>query len=163
MLEYRIINLNRDRDFLLELHCRINYESETPLARKVSYEQYREKWLSTSQPESYIQHLTKTMKDERTMAEILEDDGNSVGYLWVTFTDIEGYDMTIAEIADFAVIPDYQRQGIGTKMMKHIEEMAKKKGATRLRSATGIENIASQKLHEKCEFKPYYIYYEKGL
>ncbi|MGD8505655.1 MAG: GNAT family N-acetyltransferase [Candidatus Bathyarchaeota archaeon] len=163
MLKYRTIHIKKDRDILLELHCRINYESETPYARKVSYEQYREKWLKTSQPESYLQHLAKTMKDKRAIAEILEDNGKTVGYLWVTFTDIEGYDMTIAEIMDFAVVPEYQHQGIGAKMMKYIEEMAKKKGATLLRSATGIENIASQKLHEKSGFKSYHILYEKGL
>ena len=163
MLHYRIIDFNNDRDILLELHCRINYESETPYARKVSYEQYKEKWLSTSQAESYLFHLTKTMKDKRTIAEILEDDGIVVGYLWVTLTDIEGYDITIAEVMDIAVVPNYRRRGIGLEMMKHIEEMAKKKGATLLRSDTGIENIASQKLHEKSGFKPYRIYYEKVL
>lgn len=141
-----MINTNNDRDILLELHCRINYESETPYARQVSYRQFREKWLRTSQPESYLSHLSKTMKDKRTMAEILEDDDNIVGYLWVTITDIEGYDITIAEVMDIAVVPNYQRRGIGLKMMKHIEEMAKKKGATLLRSDTGIENIASQRL-----------------
>lgn len=64
---------------------------------------------------------------------------------------------------DILVVPDYQRKDIGTMMMKHIEEVAKKKGATLLRSDTGIENIASQKLHEKSGFKPYRIYYEKIL
>ncbi len=122
MLQYRRINIEKDRSILLELHCQINYESETPFAREVSYEQYREKWLSTSQPESYLKHLAKTMKDKRTIAEILEDNGILVGYLWMKLTEVEGYNITIAEIMDIIVVPDYQRQGIGTKMMKHIEE-----------------------------------------
>ena len=163
MFQWRVIDVNNDRDVLLEFHCRINYESETPYARKVPYEQYREKWLSTSQPESYLSHLTETMKDERTMAEILEDDGVIVGYLWVTFTDIQDYNITIAEVMDIAVAPDYQRRGIGLKMMRHIEEIARERGATLLRSDTGIENVASQKLHERFEFKPYRIHYEKVL
>lgn len=96
MLQYREINIDRDRSVLLELHCRINYESETPFARKVSYEQYREKWFSTSQPESYLNHLTKTMKEGRMIAEILEDNGILIGYLWVNLTEVEGYNMTIA-------------------------------------------------------------------
>jgi len=163
MLQYRRINIVKDRSILLELHCRINFESETPSAREVSYEQYREKWLSTSQPESYLKLLTKTMKDKRTIAEILEDNGILIGYLWVNLTEVEGYNITIAEVMDIIVVPDYQRKGIGTKMMKHIEEIAKKKGATLLRSDTGIENIASQKLHKKLGFKPYRIMYEKTL
>jgi len=72
MLRYRAIDVKQDKDMLLEFHCRINYESETPYARTVSYEQYRKKWLSTSQPKGYLSHLADTLKDERTMAEILE-------------------------------------------------------------------------------------------
>jgi len=163
MFRYRLIDADGDRDLLLEMHCRINYESETPWARRVSYERYREKWLSTPQPESFLSDLANSMRDKRTMTEILEDDGVLVGYLWVTFNDVEGYDITIASIMDMAVAPDYQRRGIGLKMMRHIEETARERGATLLRSDTGTENTASQKLHEKAGFKPYRIHYEKVL
>jgi GNAT superfamily N-acetyltransferase len=47
---------------------------------------------------------------------------------------------------DIAVALDYQRKGIGIMMLRHIEELAKERGATLLRSDTGIENMASQKL-----------------
>ena len=163
MFQYRKIDVDKDREILLELHCLINYESETSYARRMSYEKYKEKWLSTSQPDEYILHLAKTMKDKRTMAEILEDDGTVAGYLWVTFTDVNDYDITIAEVMDINITTDYQRRGIGTKMMRHIEEVARERGATLLRSDTGIKNVASQKLHEKAGFKPYRICYEKIL
>lgn len=163
MFRFRRININEDRDLLLEFHCRINFESETPYMRKLPYEEYREKWLSTSQPESFLSDLAKTMKENRTMAEILEDDNVKMGYLWVTFTDVQDYGITIAGIMDIAVAPDYQRKGIGTTMLRHIEELAKEQGATFLRSDTGIENVASQRLHESFGFEPYRIHYEKAL
>jgi len=163
LFRFRRININEDRDFLLEFHCRINFESETPYARKLPYEEYREKWLSTSQPESFLSDLAKKMKENRTIAEILEIDSVKVGYLWVTFTDVQDYGMTIAGIMDIAVARDYQRRGIGTTMLRHVEELAKEQGATLLRSDTGIENLASQKLHESCGFRPYRIHYEKVL
>ena len=163
MFRYRRINVKNDRAILPELHCRINYESETPYARKLSYDQYREKWLKTSQPEDYLSHLAKTMKDKRTIAEILEDKDKIVGYLWVTFTDIKDYNITIASVMGIIVVPSYQRRGIGLGMMNHIEETSRKNGATLLRSDTGIQNVASQKLHEKAEFKPCRINYEKIL
>jgi len=163
MFRYRAIDVKRDRDLLLEFHCRINHDSETPYARTASYEQYRKKWLSTSQPETFLSDLVDSMKDERTMAEILEDNGFAVGYLWVTFNDIRDYGVTIAEVMDIAVVPKYQRRGIGSKMFRHIEEAARKRGATLLRSDTGVDNIASQKLHEKSGFKPYRIHYEKVI
>ncbi len=161
MLQYRAVNVEKDRKILLEFHCRINYESETPYARTMSYEEYRKKWLSTSQPKEYLSHLAATLKDERTMAEILEDKGSVVGYLWVTFNEIRGYNVTIAEIMDIGVVPSHQRRGIGLSMLRRIEETAQQKGATLLRSDAGNENKASQKLHEKFGFKPYKIHYEK--
>ena len=97
------------------------------------------------------------------MAEILEDGNVKVGYLWVTFTDVQDYGITIGEIMDIAVASDYQRKGFGTNMLRHIEELAKEQGAALLRSGTGIENLASQKLHESFGFKPYKIHYEKVL
>jgi len=163
LFRFRKININEDRDFLLEFHCRINFESETPYARKLPYEEYREKWLNTSQPESFLSDLAKTMKENRTIAEILEIDSVKVGYLWVTFTDVQDYGITIAGIMDIVVARDYQRRGIGTAMLRHVEELAKGQRATLLRSDTGIENLASQKLHESFGFKPYRIHYEKVL
>lgn len=163
MFRFRGININEDRDLLLEFHCRINYESETPYMRRMSYEEYREKWMSTSQPQSFLAELERTMKENRTIAEILEDDNHRVGYLWVTFTDIQDYDLTIAGIMDIAVAPDYQRQGIGTMMLRRVAKLAKERGATLLRSDTGIENTASQKLHESFGFRFYRVNYEKVL
>ena len=163
VLRFRRININEDKNLLLEFHCRINFESETPYLRKLSYEEYREKWMSTSQPESFLSDLARTMKEDRTIAEILDDGDAEVGYLWVTFTDVQDYGITIAGIMDIAVAPDHQRKGIGTMMLRHIEEIAKERGATLLRSDTGIENMASQKLHESFGFKPHRIHYEKIL
>jgi GNAT superfamily N-acetyltransferase len=111
----------------------------------------------------YLSDLARTMKENTTIAEILEDDDSEVGYLWVTFTDIQDYSLTIAGIMEVAVTPEYQRRAIGTMILKHVMELAKERGATLLRSDTGIENTASQKLHESLWFKPYRLNYEKVL
>jgi ribosomal protein S18 acetylase RimI-like enzyme len=110
-----------------------------------------------------LSDLAETMKDSRTIAEILEDDCVTAGYLWVTFTDVKDYNITIAGIMDIAVSPSYQRKGIGTTILRHIQELSEERKATLLRSDTGIENVASQKLHEGFGFKPYRIHYEKIL
>jgi ribosomal protein S18 acetylase RimI-like enzyme len=162
-MEYRRIDIVRDRDILLELHCLINYASETPYARRMPYEQYQAKWLSTSQPERFLSHLAETMQDERTLAEFLEEAGVVVGYLWLTFHDLLDYGITIAEVMDLGVAPEYQRQGIGLELLRHAEEVARQQGATLLRSDTGAENVASQGLHEKLEFGLYKLHYEKVL
>lgn len=163
MFRFRRVNINSDKGALLEFHCHINYESEIPYMRRVPFEKHREKWLNTSQPKSYLSDLAKTMKDNRTIAEILEEKDVTVGCLWVRFGDIQDYGITIAEIMDIAVAPDYQRKGIGTMMLRRIEKLARERRATLLRSDTGIQNMASQRLHEGYGFKPYRIHYEKVL
>jgi len=167
MLGPRKIDIEADKDILLELHCRINYESATPLARAEPYEQYREKWLSTSpsQPEIFLKDLAESLADERTIAEIWEDASIVVGYLWVKFSDLRwgGDNITIAEVCDLGVTEDYQRRGIGRKLLLHAEKLARDRGADILRSGTGIENTVSQKLHMSSAFKTYYIQYEKLL
>ena len=159
----RKFSLAHDRDAVLEFHCRINYESETSYARQISYDENREKWMGSSQPAAFLAHLAQTREDDRTIAELWEAGGNIVGYLWMRFTDLPDYDLTVAELMDLAIVPEYQRRGIGLKMIKRAEEHARKMGASLLRSDTGIENLASQRLHEKAGFRPYRICYEKVL
>lgn len=164
MLRYRPIDIKRHRQVLLVIHCQINYAVETPVFRKMPYEEYWEKWMRSPQPEEFLSRLKETMDDKRTIAEIAEDEhGTIVGYLWVIFEDIEGYDTTVAYVTDIAVMTDFRGKGIGTEMLEHIEEVARVRGAHLLRSDTGIENEASQKLHEKLGFKSYHILYEKDL
>jgi len=159
----RKIDLPKDREVVLEFHCQLNYECASPYARLVPYADYRLKWFSTSQPEKFLSHLAQTQEDERTIAEIWEHEGDTVGYLWMLFAELAEYDLVIAELMDLLVVPAYQRQGIGSQMIVRAEEHARESGADLLRSGTGIANIASQELHAKCGIQTSYIQYEKAL
>lgn len=163
MISPRKIDIKTDRNMLLELHCLINYASDSPWARAIPFEQYREKWLNTSQPEVFLKDLAESMVDRRTIAEIWEDTGAVIGYLWVTFSEIGGYSITIAEVKDIIVTADYRRRGIGRKMLAYAEQLARHRGADIFRSETGIDNTASQKLHTSSGFETYRIQYEKLL
>lgn len=165
MILHRKIDIIKDRDILLEFHCEINFQCSSESSKTVGYEKYREKWMnSKNQVDEYVSALNKTMTDVRTIADILEDENGSVlGYLWVTFSDIQDYNLTIAELNEIAVARDKRDTGIATYAMKYIEETSREKGAALLRSGTGYSNIPSRKLHELCGFKPYRIEYEKIL
>jgi GNAT superfamily N-acetyltransferase len=162
-LTIRPVDLEADRDILLNFHCRGNYESASPWARRMEYEEYRKKWLSTSQPESFLQSLAKSLEDERTITEIWEDEDKAVAYVWIAFWDIPDYNITVAEVNDIAVANAYQRRGIATQMLAHAEQLARERGAHVFRSGTGIENLASQRLHAKQGFETYHVLYEKLL
>ncbi|MEF3306368.1 GNAT family N-acetyltransferase [Paenibacillus sp. GYB003] len=160
---YRTIRAE-DRATVLELHCEINYASDTSWARELPYEAYRDKWMSTSQPGQFFESLLRSMDDPRTMAELAEtEDGRTVGYLWVQFVDVPDYALTIAEICDIAVAREYRGRGFGLDLLRRIEDRAKRNGAGLLRSETGAENAASRSLHAKFGFETYRIGFEKRL
>ena len=51
------INLDTNRDYIFECHCRINYECDTPWARKLTYKQYRDNWFAWPAQQGYYTHL----------------------------------------------------------------------------------------------------------
>ena len=163
MLTQRAVDVVDDRDALLELHCAANYESETAWARAAPYEVYREAWLASGQPDTYLESLARSLDDPRTIAEMWEDAGDPVGYVWASFHDVEGYGLTFAEIDDIGVFPKHRRRGVGIAMLRRVETLAKERGASWVRSETGVENAASRALHAKLGFRQYHIGYEKLL
>jgi GNAT superfamily N-acetyltransferase len=163
-MNIRPIDIQKDRQKLLEFHCVTNYESSDPALRKAyTSEQYREIWIRSHGPEEFLSALAKSMKDSRTIVEFWENGGSIIAYVWVTFTDWPEYNATGAEISDILVVPEFQRRGIATQVIKHVEELACKRGATLLRSGTGSENVASQELHAKLGFQTYRVEFEKEL
>jgi len=163
LLSPRTIDIEVDREMLLGLHFSATYESGTPWVRSVPFVKAREWWFNTSQVEEFLSDLTKSLGDSRTVAEVWEDDGSVVAFVWVTFTDIINYNLTFAEVLDIAVIPEYQQRGIGTTIMTYVEQLASERGANVLRSGTGIENTASRNLHDKLGFQTIHLQYEKIL
>ena len=166
-IEFRDVQPAIDRDRILEFHCFNNYKSETLFARSVSYDEYRKNWLDSPQPEQVLLSIETDLDDIRNIVQFVLIDDKIAGFLWVKFEDcdmkmLDTY-MTIASIYDLGFLPEYQKQGVGTEILSHIEREARKRGATLIRSGAGSVNIASQKLHEKCGFEVYQVLYEKEV
>ena len=163
MLSPRSINIENDRTFLLNLRCLGRFEEIPTWARRTSYVQYRAEWLKTDNPDEFLQELQDSMADPRTIAEVWEEDGRPVGYLWVVFSEPEGYGRPLADVRDIVVATEHQRRGIGGLMLQHAEEEAQVRGAFSLRSETSFNNAASQAMHGRQGFKVVSFQYEKVL
>jgi ribosomal protein S18 acetylase RimI-like enzyme len=163
-MNIRQIDTAKDGLTLLKFRAVINYASGSPAQRRAyTFEQFREIWMNSRGPEEYLSALVQSMNDRRTIAEIWEDAGSPVAYVWASFTDWPEYNTTGAEIHDIMVAPEYQRRGIAMQVVRHVEKLARERGATLLRSGTGIENIASQGLHKKAGFYTQRVEFEKEL
>lgn len=164
-MEFNIRNIDifRDREFILDCHCRINFECDSEWAVLDGYEAYARKWFSTNQPNEFYQVLIVSMTDSRNIAVVCEIDNVYIGYLWVRFTDVGDYNFVIAEIDDIIILDKWKKKGFATQLLTYAENRCEQSGATVLRSATGANNIASINLHKKTGFKSHRLEFEKLL
>lgn len=164
-LIHRNIDFEKDREYILERHCRINYACDSPWAREIPYHDYRSKWFSLAdQVSGFYSYLERTAQDNRTIAEIIEsEDGRIAGYLWVTFCEDKENDFRFAEIQDIYIEEEFRRHGLATKCYEYAEENARRNNAKVIRSGTGICNSASVRLHERLGFATYRYEFEKLL
>jgi GNAT superfamily N-acetyltransferase len=161
-MNIRKIDLVKDRQTLLDFHCTINYTSAVPVVRRAyTSEQFREMWMTSRGPDEFISALATSLKDHRTIAEFWENGDTVAAYVWVILHDWPGD--PDAEINDILIVPEFQRRGIATQMIKHVEDLAHERGATVLRSGTGIENMASRELHAKLGFQTCHMDFEKEI
>ena len=161
MITHRRVDVERDADTLFELHSQANYAVASPwMTSSTTYEQFRDHWLTTPQPEEFLASVTKSLNDPRTVAEIWEVDGAPAGFVWVRFTDVAGYEFTRADVDDLAVAPEFRMRGIGSQMMAFAEEAARASGTNALYIDTGWENEPARSLYVRRGLRERYLGYE---
>ena len=150
MITHRRVDVGRDTNAVLELHGHANYASSSPWVRSpVAFEEFRDYWLTTAQPEEFLGNLTGSMEDPRTIVELWEVHGQPAGIVRVKFTDTGWRGFTRADVYDLAVAPQFRRMGIGSRMMAFAEEETRGSGAHALCVGTGWENGPARALYEK--------------
>ena len=164
-LIHRPFDFGRDRDYLLERHCRINYACESPWARAILYEEYRCNWFAMpGQINEYWQHLQESANDPRAVTEIVENGaGEIVGYLWGSFWENEQAGIACLELQDLYVEEAFRKHGVASQLFAYAEEKARVAGANLMRSGTGRENAASIAMHKKLGYDIYRYEFEKRL
>ena len=164
-LIHRAIDLTRDRDYLLERHCRINYACDSPWARAIPYEEYRRNWFAMpEQMEGFLGALKESMGDPRAITEIIENEnGEAVGYFWCSFWENTEAGIVCIELQDIYVEEDFRKQGVASRLFAYAEEKARAAGANLIRSGTGRENAASIAMHAKLGYGIYRYEFEKRL
>ncbi|MDR2686110.1 MAG: GNAT family N-acetyltransferase [Oscillospiraceae bacterium] len=164
-LIHRPIDFDRDRDYALERHCRINYACDSPWARAVPYADYRRNWFAMpEQVEGFWNTLKDSANDPRAIAEVIEDGaGETVGYFWASFWENAGAGIACLELQDIYVEEAFRKQGAASQLCAYAEGKARAAGANLMRSGTGRENAASIAMHAKLGYEIYRYEFEKRL
>ena len=162
MLSQRALDLDSDREFLLELGCMASYESIPAWYRTGSYRAYREKWYKSALPKLFLGDLAASLREERTTAEVWLEDNQRAGFLWMTYGD-SPHGLIVATLHNLIVEPSHQRRGIGKMMLHAAAGYAREHKAGILRVETSVENSASQAIYAREGFTVARLMYEKIL
>lgn len=81
---------------------------------------------------------------------VIEDEQGFVGYMGLRVDDQ-------ADMMNFAVVPEKQRQGYGKTLLLHVLNELQKEGIKQLTLEVRESNIKAQKLYEACGFKKSHI------
>lgn len=73
-------------------------------------------------------------------------DGVTVGYVCVRIMYEE------AQICNIAVLPDYRRQGIATRLLQAVAQFAKNQGCERCELEVNTANTPAVELYKKCGY-----------
>ena len=99
--------------------------------------------LSFTTPWSKQAFLSELLDNDRAYYLVAKVNDRAVGYIGIWLVAGEGH------ITNVAVHPDYRGRGIGNRLMLAIEELAKKRGATRMTLEVRVSNEVAQALYRK--------------
>ena len=121
-LVHRPIDFARDREYVLERHCRVNYACDSPWARAMAYEEYRRNWFAMpEQINEFWEHLQESAKDPRAITEIIEDkNGETAAYLWCSFWENEQAGIACLEVQD-VYVDAFRKQGVASRLFAYAE------------------------------------------
>ncbi len=162
MLSQRPVDLETDREFILDLGCMGSYESLPAWYRNQSYRAYRDMWFNSTLPKLFLGDLAASLREQRTVADVWLEDNQRAGFLWMTFGD-SPHGLVIATLHDLVVEAGHQRRGIGKMMLQAATSRAKEDNAGILRVETSVENPASQAIYQSEGFTVARLLYEKVL
>jgi ribosomal protein S18 acetylase RimI-like enzyme len=160
-LQYRKVT-RQEIEYAVECHCRVCHVSNNFRNERPTYEAFRAVFQERGAWEESRAHIMKSLEDDRTLLDIVEtNEGKRIGFFWVVFSD--WYEQHMADINDIYVEEFFRRKGIGLEMLAHIEKIVREKGANLLISSTGVDNLISQKMHQKYGFGPRRFEYQLWL
>ena len=90
---------------------------------------------------------------------LAEEDGRPIGYLMCKlFERAEGpftYTNRFLQIEHISVLPDQQRQGVGTALMNRVEELAREIGVTKIQLDSWGFNTEAHTFFERMDFEKF--------
>ena len=122
---------------------------------------YNPDWTYSDKGRDYFK---KRLGQDNAICLVAETNQEIIGYL-VSFIDTYSYRSTnpICELENMYILPQYRRQGIGTKLVDELKKIAKKKGANRLRVETITQNQVAGSFYQAMGCQDFNLILEQEL
>ena len=116
----------------------------------------------------YIEKLLQACAGHRGRLLVAEEDGRILGYACVltavsSEAELDEVAYRYASIEDLVVASDHRRRGLGSRLLKACEDIARAEGARWLRISVLADNASAVRAYGKFGFKDLFLQMEKGL
>lgn len=108
------------------------------------------------------EHMRRLLGDDRNTLIVASDGGRPVGFLVAYRFPRVDRDREMVYLYEIEVVPEYRRRGIGTRMIRQLEEVCRARDVLKIWVGTEAGNLAARALYEatgaRCERDDYAEY-----
>jgi len=113
--------------------------------------------------ENVTQTYEKMKGDSRYRTFVADMNGTVVGFSTTVEVMAIDYPNGYIKMNGLAVLPEYQRRGIGKALMERVEELAKERGASAVGLASGFWRTGAHKFYESLGYMKTSFYIRKNI
>jgi ribosomal protein S18 acetylase RimI-like enzyme len=144
--------------------------SDLSTIQKLSFELFRDNaqydhdlivdWPFLEAGEKYFKD---NLENPQAICLISEEDSNPVGYIVSSPKELSYRKSKYFEINDMCVLPEYRSQGIGSQLIKRVEQLAKEQGYQRFFVGSYAQNSKAIAFYQKNGFEVVDVGLEKSI
>ena len=113
--------------------------------------------------ETVTQTYEKMKGDSRYCTYVAEVDGEVVGFASTVTTIAVDHPDGYIKMNGLAVLPGFQRRGIGKMLMERVEQLAVERGASAVGLASGFQRTGAHAFYESLGYRKTSFWFRKNI
>ena len=119
--------------------------------------------FSSVTDESVIQTYEKMKSDDRYRTFVADVDGEVAGFATTVVTLAVDHPNGYIKMNGLAVLPAFQRHGIGRMLMERVEKLAVERGASFIGLASGFQRTGAHEFYEHLGYQKTSFWFRKAI
>ena len=119
--------------------------------------------LSSATDESVTSTFEKMKDDGRYRTFVADADGEVAGFVTAVETLAVDHPNGYLTMNGLAVLPRFQRRGIGKMLMERVEQLAAQRGASAIGLASGLRRTGAHAFYERLGYQKTSFWFRKNI